>query len=103
VLAAAGFVVEHTEASLTYLGFALAGGRSLLSSDARVVAAVEPSGPAAAAGLQRGDTIVAVEAILRGDPPWIAPAVDRRYDAGLSDVGGPGVLQAARGERVLFT
>lgn len=102
-LVAAGFVVEHSDASLQYLGFALAGDRSLFSTDAQVVSAVDPDGPAAAAGLQRGDTIVSAKAMLRSDPPWIAPAVDRRYDAGLAEIasGAPSVaIRVRRAEGV---
>ena len=85
-LAAAGFLVERNATSLTYLGFALADERSLLSTGARVVSDVDPDGPAAVAGLRRGDTIVVVEAPTRGDPPWIGPAVDRRHGAGLAEI-----------------
>jgi hypothetical protein len=98
-LVAAGFVVERTETSLTYLGFSLAADRSLLSAHARVVTAVDADGPAAAAGLQIGDTIVAVEAPLRGDPPWIASAVDRRYGAGLAEIASGATSVAIRVQR----
>ena len=87
------------EASLTYLGFALSGDRSLLYADARVVTAVDSAGPAAAAGLQRGDTIVAVEAPVRDDPPSIAPAVDRRYGAGLAEIASGATSVAIRVRR----
>ena len=100
VLTAAGFTIERTTASLTYLGFGLLGDRSLLATTgARVVSAVDPDGPAAAAGLQRGDTIVVVEAPLRGDPPWIAPGVDRRYGAGLADMASSATSVSVRVQR----
>ena len=98
-LVAAGFAVERTPTSLTYLGFGLAGDRSLFSSDARIVSAVDPDGPAAVASLQRGDTIVAVDALLRGDPPWISDTVDRRYGAGLADIASGATSVTIRVQR----
>ena len=106
-LVAAGFAVERNATSLTYLGFALADERSLLSAGARVVSDVDPEGPAAMAGLRRGDSIVVVEAPTRGDPPWIGPAVDRRHGAGLAEIasGATSVrirVQRAEGARDLL-
>ena len=45
------------------------------------------------------DTIVAVEAPLRGDPPWIGPAVNRRYGAGLNEIASGATSVAIRVRR----
>lgn len=98
-LVGAGFIFERAAASLTYLGLALAGDPSLLSAGARVVTAVDPDGPAAAAELQRGDSIVAVDAPVRDDPPSIADGVDRRYSAGLAEIASGATTVTIRVQR----
>jgi len=97
--ASANIVATKSSSAIPYLGFALSGDRSLLYADARVVTAVDSAGPAAAAGLQRGDAIVAVEAPVRDDPPSIAPAVDRRYGAGLAEIASGATSVAIRVRR----